>query len=114
MRLSTARDDACLHEHVQIEMSVVRFMPILIDQDFSRQTYPTYRRNTTANLKASYFSSAQNGPGITNSSKHNGPSWMRAAEGQSFSLTIRLDMAVAKPGRETAKLETSRSFQSDS
>jgi hypothetical protein len=57
-------------------------------RNFSYQTYPTYDRNTTTNLKASYFFCAQNGPSITHSSQHNGTSWKRAAEGQSFGLML--------------------------
>jgi hypothetical protein len=43
-------------------------------------------------LKASYFFSAQNGPSITHGSQHNGTSWKRATEGQSFGLMLQLDL----------------------
>ena len=76
-------------------------------QDFSYQTCPTYDRNTTtttllsqrntilltpflSHLKASYFFCAQNGPSITHSSQHNGTSWKRVVEGQSFGLMLQL------------------------
>ena len=64
-------------------------------QNFSYQTYLTYDRNTTTNLKASYFFCAQNDPSITHSSQHNVTSWKRAAEGRSFGLMLQLDLRVA-------------------
>jgi hypothetical protein len=67
----------------------------LLDQDFSFQTYPTYYRKTTANLKASYVFCAQNDPSITHSSQHNVTFWKRAAEGRSFGLMLQLDLRVA-------------------
>jgi hypothetical protein len=63
-------------------------------QDFSYQTYLTYDGNTTTNSKARYFFCAQNGPSITHSSQHNGTSWKRAAEGQSFGLMLQLDLPI--------------------
>ena len=38
---------------------------------------------------------ARNVPGITHSSQHDGTSWKRAAEGQSFGLMLQLDLPVA-------------------
>ena len=65
-------------------------------RNFSYQTYPTYDRNTTTNLKASYFFCAQNGPSFTHSSQHNGTSWKRAAEGQSFGLMLHRFFATLR------------------
>ena len=66
----------------------------ILGQDFSYQTYPTYVRNTTANLKASYFFCVQKGPSVTHSTQHNGASWKHAAESQFLGLMLQLDLPV--------------------
>jgi hypothetical protein len=73
-------------------------------RNFSYRTYPTYDRNTTTNLKASYFFCDQNDSSITHSSQHNGTSCKRAAEGPSFGLMLLLINRTLVYGSLTAML----------